>query len=322
MLEALKAMDTVSLRFSQDGLLVLNLALAFIMFGVALGIKIDHFTRLIKDPGSVIVGYISQFLLLPAVTFALVILFRNIITPTVAMGMILVAACPGGNISNFMSALGRGNAALSVSLTALATLSAIFMTPLNFALWGGLFLNVCQHTTSELLQPLRIDPFEMFKTVFILLGIPLVIGMLFSHYLPKITKAIIRPLKIMSIVVFFAMVIILFRSNYDYFLRFIKYIFVIVLIHNLIALSTGFAFATITRRTPYDRRAITIETGIQNSGLGLVLLFNPNIFPPDIMIGGMAVVTAWWGVWHIISGLTLSGIWSAIPLNGPIPKKE
>ncbi|TFH37331.1 MAG: bile acid:sodium symporter family protein [Bacteroidia bacterium] len=315
MLEALKTMDTVSLRFSQDGLLVLNLTLAFIMFGVALGIKTEHFTRLLRDPRSVIVGYISQFFLLPAITFVVVVMLRNVITPTVAMGMILVASCPGGNISNFMSSLAKGNAALSVSLTALATLSAIFMTPLNFAFWGGLFLEVYQHSGAELLQPLKIDPIEMFKTVFILLGIPLVLGMLFAHYLPKITKAIIKPLKIISILAFFAMVVILFKSNYDFFLQFIKYIFLIVLLHNLVALSTGFSFASITRRSPFDRRAITIETGIQNSGLGLVLLFNPNIFPPEMMIGGMAVVTAWWGVWHILSGLTLAGIWSRIPLK-------
>lgn len=315
MFEALKTMDTVSLRFSQDGLLILNITLAFIMFGVALGIKYEHFARLVKNPSSVIVGFLSQFLLLPAVTFLFAVLLRNVITPTVAMGMILVASCPGGNISNFMSSLSKGNAALSVSLTAVATLSAIFMTPLNFALWGGLFFDVYQKTTPDLLQPLVIDPIEMFKTVFILLGIPLVLGMLCAYYLPKITRTIIKPLKIFSILVFFAMVIILFRSNYDFFLRFIKYIFIIVLIHNIIAFLTGFLFSTLTRRSRYDRRAITIETGIQNSGLGLVLLFNPNIFPPDMMIGGMAIVTAWWGVWHILSGLFLAGIWSRKPLT-------
>jgi BASS family bile acid:Na+ symporter len=315
MFEALKTMDTVSLRFSQDGLLILNITLAFIMFGVALGIKFEHFARLVKNPSSVIVGFLSQFLLLPAVTFLFAVLLRNVITPTVAMGMILVASCPGGNISNFMSSLSKGNAALSVSLTAVATLSAIFMTPLNFALWGGLFFDVYQKTTPDLLQPLTIDPLEMFKTVFILLGIPLVLGMLCAYYLPRITKAIIKPLKIFSILVFFAMVIILFRSNYDFFLRFIKYIFIIVLIHNGIAFLTGFLFSTLTKRSRYDRRAITIETGIQNSGLGLVLLFNPNIFPPDMMIGGMAIVTAWWGVWHILSGLSLASLWSKKPLN-------
>jgi BASS family bile acid:Na+ symporter len=316
MFEALQAMDTVSLRFSQDGLLVLNLTIAFIMFGVALGIKMDHFRNLLKDPRSVIVGYISQFLLLPAVTFLLVVLLRNIITPTVGMGMILVASCPGGNISNFMSSLSKGNAALSVSLTALATISAIFMTPLNFALWGGWFLSIYENSAGGILQPLKIEPFEMFKTVIILLGIPIILGMLCAEYLPKITKAVIKPIKILSIIVFFAMVVILFKSNYDFFLQFIKYIFLIVLLHNFLAFSTGYGFSTLTRRPDFDRRAITIETGIQNSGLGLVLLFNPNIFPVDLMIGGMAVVVAWWGVWHILSGLTVAGIWSYIPLKG------
>ncbi|NMD03391.1 MAG: bile acid:sodium symporter family protein, partial [Bacteroidales bacterium] len=94
MFDSLKAMDTVSLRFSQEGLLVLNLTLAFIMFGVALGIKVEHFTRLVKNPSSVIVGFLSQFVLLPVITFCLTLLLRNFITPTVAMGMILVAACP------------------------------------------------------------------------------------------------------------------------------------------------------------------------------------------------------------------------------------
>jgi BASS family bile acid:Na+ symporter len=125
MFEALKTMDTVSLRFSQDGLLILNITLAFIMFGVALGIKFEHFARLVKNPSSVIVGFLSQFLTSPGCNISLCSPLRNVITPTVAMGMILVASCPGGNISNFMSSLSKGNAALSVSLTAVATLSAI-----------------------------------------------------------------------------------------------------------------------------------------------------------------------------------------------------
>lgn len=111
------------------------------------------------------------------------------------------------------------------------------------------------------------------------------------------------------------MVFIMFRNNYDFFLRHIKFIFIIVLIHNGLAFLTGYSFSTITRRSPYDRRAITIETGIQNSGLGLVLLFNPKIFPGDLELGGMAFITAWWGLWHIISGLSLAGILSFIPLN-------
>ena len=102
MLEGLKMLDTVDLRFSQDGLLILNIAIAFIMFGVALGIKFRHFADVFKDPRSVVVGFLSQFLLLPALTFMIAVAFRNYITPTVGLGMILVASCPGGNISNFI----------------------------------------------------------------------------------------------------------------------------------------------------------------------------------------------------------------------------
>ncbi|MDX9928871.1 MAG: bile acid:sodium symporter family protein [Bacteroidales bacterium] len=317
MLEQLKLLDTVDLRFSQDGLLVLNITIAFIMFGVALGIKFNHFVNVFRDPRSVIVGFLSQFLLLPAVTFIIVVAFRNIITPTIGLGMIMVASCPGGNISNFMSSLSKGNAALSVSLTAIATMVAVLLTPLNFAIYGGWFTRILQSSdASGLLRPLVIDPVEMFKAVLILLGIPLTLGMLFNWKFPVVTSRIMKVMQILSIFLFLGMVVVMFKNNYDFFLKHIKYIFIIVLIHNSLAFLTGYSFSTITRRSRFDRRAITIETGIQNSGLGLVLLFNPKIFPADMELGGMAIVTAWWGIWHIISGLTLAGILSYIPLKG------
>ena len=114
--------------------MAVNIVIALIMFGVALDIRWRHFIDLLKNPKSVVVGAVSQFLLLPALTFLLVLIVKP--TPTVALGMILVAACPGGNISNFMSYLAKGNTALSVSLTAVSTSLAVLMTPLNFTLWG------------------------------------------------------------------------------------------------------------------------------------------------------------------------------------------
>lgn len=316
MLEELKMLDTVDLRFSQDGLLILNITIAFIMFGVALGIKTKNFVEVFKSPGSVIIGFISQFVLLPALTFIIVVSFRNYITPAVGLGMILVASCPGGNISNFMSSLSKGNAALSVSLTAIATMGAVLLTPLNFAIYGGWFTKIIHSTDAAgLLRPLEIDPVEMFKAVLILLGIPLILGMSFNTKFPLTTDKLIKPMQILSIVLFIAMVGIMFRNNYDFFLRHIKFIFIVVLIHNGLAFLTGYLFSTLTRRSRFDRRAITIETGIQNSGLGLVLLFNPKIFPPDLELGGMAFIAAWWGIWHILSGLSLAGTLSFIPLR-------
>ncbi len=313
MREELLALDSIRLNFSTEGVLFINLTLAFIMFGVALDIKIHHFRDVFKSPKLPIIGFLSQFMVLPIVTFLIIILFNKFITPTVAMGMILVAACPGGNISNFITALAKGNAALSVSLTAIATIAAIVMTPLNFKIWGGLYNGYLSASSHGLLQPLSINPNRMFQAVIILLGIPLVLGMLTNHFLPKITARIEKPIRIGSIVIFFLLVIAMLSNNIEYFLAYIKFVFIIVLIHNGIGYIAGSYFSRLFGIHGANRRTIAIETGIQNSGLGLALLFNPKIFPVELNNGGMAFIAAWWGIWHIISGLTLAWYWSGKP---------
>lgn len=311
MYEQLKLLDDVRLNFSPEGLFVLNITLAFIMFGVALEIKVEHFVNIWKNKRLPVIGFVSQFLVLPAITFLILVLLNNYVTPTIAMGMILVASCPGGNISNFISSLAKGNTALSVTLTAIATISAIVLTPLNFMFWGGLYTSYLSHLdASTLLQPLHIEPIAVFQTVFILLGIPLIFGMLFNKYLPELTAKITKPIKTFSILIFTAIVVMAFMKNYDYFVVYIKFIIIIVLIHNAIGLLSGYAFAGLTKCGEADRRTITIETGIQNSGLALVLLFNPRIFSPELAIGGMAFIAAWWGIWHILAGLSIAAFWS------------
>ncbi|MCK5821152.1 MAG: bile acid:sodium symporter family protein [Bacteroidales bacterium] len=299
----LTILDSVRLNFSPAGLNIMNITLAFIMFGIALDLKFDQFKNVLKNPKSLFVGIGSQFILLPALTFLLVWLIQP--SPAVAFGMILVSACPGGNISNFMSHNAKANTALSISLTAIATTAALFMTPLNFKIWGSLYIQ-----SSPLLVPLDIDTWQMFKTIFLLLGIPLILGILFSKYYPNITSKIVKPFRIFSFVAFLGFVAAAFSSNFDHFLNYIPPIFLIVLLHNTLALLTGFSVASIFKRPRADRRTITIETGIQNSGLGLILIFNPKIFPPELELGGMAFIAAWWGIWHILSGLVISTIWA------------
>lgn len=313
MYESLRAMDPATLNFSEGGLFVLNITISIIMFGVALEIKPGHFAELIKRPRPVLAGVISQFLLLPLVTFLLIMLFWKNITVGVAMGMILVASCPGGNVSNFISTLAKGNAALSVSLTAIATISAIFMTPLNFMIWGSIYATIGPWSENELLQQLRIDPMAMFKIVFILLAVPIFLGMLTNHYLPRFTEKAKKPIRVFSIVFFLGMLVIMFANNYDHFLKFIAWILLIVFLHNALAITTGYSFASLFRLSRQNRKTIAIETGIQNSALGLVLIFNPAIFPQHLPLGGMAVVTAWWGIWHILAGLSIASIWRRIP---------
>lgn len=307
--ESLSQLDSVVLNFNAKSVDIMNIALALIMFGVALGIKFKDFKDIFYTPKQVITGVISQFIALPAFTFLLVLIIKP--SPTVALGMILVAACPGGNISNFISALGKGNTALSVTLTALATVGAIFLTPLNFSLWGSLYINYYSKVSaSGLLRPIEIDMMQVFQTVFILLGIPLILGLLMAHYLPKLTKKIKAPLKVISIIIFLGFVAGALIANFDQFKNYIHLIFLIVLIHNALALLTGFSISTIAKIKRPGRRSITIETGIQNSGLALALIFNPKIFPPELQLGGMAMIAAWWGIWHIISGLTIATLLS------------
>ena len=310
---SLEVLDHVRLNFSSSGLVFLNIALAFIMFGVALDIKAEHFRDILNNPKSFIMGFISQTFLLPAFTFLLVLLLNP--TPTVALGMILVAACPGGNISNFISSMARGNVALSVSLTAASTSAAIFFTPFNFALWGNFYINFYNtHGAEALLRPLEIDKYQMFQTVFILLGIPVIIGLFVANKFPKLTAKIKKPFNRGSLLFFILMVIAMLSANFSQFTSYVHLVFFIVLLHNGLALATGYFFSKLMKLPSTDQRTIAIETGIQNSGLALALMFNPKIFPPEMELGGMAIIAAWWGIWHIISGLTIAFYWSRKPV--------
>lgn len=319
MFESLTQIDQIRLNFNAEGKQLLNFTIAFIMFGVALELKPQDFIKLWKSPKPAFVGILSQFLLMPLLTFSLVMLLKDYITPTVGLGMILVAACPGGNISNFISSLSRGNIALSVSLTAFSSVGSLILTPLNFAFWGNLFLKYYSNPSGiSSLPTLNIEVWSVMETIIIILGIPLLLGVLFHYKFPKTTARIITTVKKISIGTFIAIVILIFASNYDYFIRYIYYIFFIVLVHNALSLMMGYYTGKAAGLSLQDRKTVSIETGIQNSGLALALLFNPRIFPPELNVGGMAFIAAWWGVWHILSGLTLAGVWSGFSLRSPI----
>ena len=185
---------------------------------------------------------------------------------------------------------------------------AVVLTPFNFWAWGSIYLHSA--AVSAEIPTLVIPLWDVFKTIFILLGIPLVLGILTSHYLPKVAAALKKPLQWLSIVIFIAMVVLSFGSNIDAFLKCIRYIFLVVLIHNALALGIGFGVASAFRVPFRDRRTLTIETGIQNSGLGLALMLGTSLFAGFPPHGGMLVITAWWGIWHIISGLTVATIFN------------
>lgn len=299
-------LDNVHINFDSGSLWVLNVVLAFVMFGVALEISIKDFKELWSNPKPILIGVLSQFVLLPVATFILILILKPY--PSIALGMIMVAACPGGNISNFITHLAGGNSALSVCLTAIATLLAVIMTPLSLEFWGSLY-----QPTAKILEAVAISPLEMVKLVALLLGVPLLLGMSLHHFKPKLALILAKGLKPLSLLFFIALVFLALYNNSDIFMDYIFYVFWIVVLHNLLAFFTGFSISKIFKLNQKNSKSITIETGIQNSGLGLLLIFT--FFDG---LGGMALLTAFWGIWHLVSGLLLAGYWS----NKSITKKE
>ena len=299
-------LDGIYLNFSESSLTVMNVILAFVMFGIALRMSATEFKDVVKKPKSFILGVCSQIFILPLITFLLCVSLRSVLSQSVAMGMILVAACPGGNISNFISSLSRGNISLSVSMSAFSTLNCVLITPLNFAFWGKMYLNVTQLSHLDLVKPIEINFWVMAQTVLILLGIPIVVGILFARYFPKFTEKLIKPMSAFSIIAFIGFIVAAFYANFDYFKKYIHLIGLIVVVHNALALISGNVIGRLGKLSLPDLRSVTIESGIQNSGLGLVLIFNPKLFDG---LGGMAFVAAWWGIWHIIAGMALAYFW-------------
>lgn len=314
MKELLANLDTLSINLGAGEMFVVNIILAVVMFGVALGIKVQTFKDVFQRPTAVLAGVTLQYFVLPAVTCLLTIVLNPIITPMVAIGMILVASCPGGNISNFMTSLSKGNVELSVSMTAITTALASFVTPLNFWFWGTIYCRFASVRND--IPTLEIPFMDMLHQILLILGIPIIVGMLCAHYLPNFSKRIVKPLQWLSILLFMGMVAVsltqvltALEARWAVYASILA-AFLVVIIHNATALTSGYTTARLLKLPEADCRSLTIETGIQNSGLGLALLFNPAIFDPTVWSsnGGMVLITALWGVWHIVSGLTVATI--------------
>ena len=292
------AIDQVQLNFDPGALAALNWILAIVMFGVALDLRLEDFRRVLRAPWAPGIGLLCQFLLMPAIATGLLMLIQP--APSVALGIILVAACPGGNVSNFFTSLARGNAALSISMSSISTLAAILMTPFNFLFWGSV-----NPATAPLLRSISLQPSDILLTVLTILVLPTILGMLAAHYKPAIAARLTRPMRWFSILVLFAFVIGALQANFEHFKTYIGVAFWVVLLVNAVALTTGYALARLARLGEANARAVCFETGIQNSGFGLILCFN--FFGG---LGGMAIIAAWWGVWHLITGLSLASYWA------------
>ncbi|MBB5210708.1 bile acid:sodium symporter family protein [Microbulbifer hydrolyticus] len=285
-------------QMSPVALVVLNAVLAFMMFGVSLGLRKADFRRVLGRPVAPVTGLVAQFLLLPAITclgtWALGI------SPGLALGMILVSCCPGGTFSNVMTWIGRANVATSVSMTAVSSLAAVVMTPFNFALYGSLNPN-----TREALQAIALPAENMVMMVVLVLALPMALGMIVGGRFPRFAERSERYFRTASLLVFLLFVVISFSKHWHTALQIAGSVLVLVVAHNALAFLIGDLSSRAARLPQGDRRAVTMEVGIQNSGLALAILFT---FYPEA--GEMLVIAGFWGVWHLVSGLSLAGYWN------------
>ncbi len=283
-------LSDLHLNFGQDQMVLLNLCLAFLMFGVALDIQMKDFRLLMQSPRSVLAGLTAQWIVMPLLTLALVYLWKPL--PGLALGMFLVAACPGGNVSNFLVHVAGGNRALSVTLTAFTTVFAFLTTPLLF-----LTLASAYPPGKALLREFAIEPVELLQTLVILLLTPLLAGMGLRAWAPSWADRIRRPVKWFSLAIFCGIVIAALAANFTNMRQYLGFIFLLVLVHNFLAFAGGYLTSRFFRIGIPETRSVLFEAGIQNSGLGLIIVLSFYDGMPE-----MALVAAWWGIWHLIAG--------------------
>lgn len=277
--------------------LVLSLVLATMVFSVALELQLDDFLRVARSPKAVVVGLIPQFILLPVGTWAATLVLD--LPPNVEAAMILVAACPGGSLSNVVTHFGRGNTALSVSISAVASLIALFATPFNFS-----WMVATNPATAGWLQTLNIDPSDIWISLFALLALPLALGLTLTRRLPDFSARIRKPLGNFSLIALLAFIVLGLIKERQLLTLGLLPTLGLVVAHNASGLLMGWLTSGVMGLSTADRRAVTIEGGMQNAGLALGIIavqFNADL--------GMVIIASLWGIWHIVSGMSLALLW-------------
>lgn len=293
--------DALPLNFDPSGLVVLNAIVALMVFGASLDLRWVDLQRVIARPAGVVAGLSAQAVLTPALTCLLTWVFH--VDPALSLGMMLVAACPSGALSNVLTWRSRGNVALSIGMTTVSSLAATVLTPFNFALYGWL-----NPRTRELLQEVAIPVGGILAQVALVLAMPVVLGIVVGSTAPAIARRLEQPLRSLSLLVLMAFIAGAFWENRALFVERFGDFFWLVVLQNAMALGIGRFVARVARLNDADTRAVTIEVGIHNSGLGLAILFT--FFPAA---GSMMLITAFWGVWHLVSGLAISAYWGRRP---------
>ncbi|MDN7240820.1 bile acid:sodium symporter family protein [Planococcus sp. N028] len=266
--------------------------LGIVMFGMGLTLKPVDFKIVASKPLPVITGVCAQFIIMPLVAFALAYILQ--LPPELAAGLILLGCVPGGTASNVMVYLAKGNVALSVAMTSLSTLLAPIVTPLLLLLLAG--------------QWMPVDPVAMFMSIIQVIIVPIALGLIISKFFPKAVEKSISVVPLISVIAILIIVSAVTAANAENVVSAGFVVFVAVFLHNGFGLLLGYFTAVMLGLNENDRRAISIEVGMQNSGLGVALAtahFSPLAALPSV----------WGAIWHNISGPILATIWSKKPVK-------
>ena len=302
--------DQIRIAFDESSLTTLRIVLALILLGVALDTRVSDFTRALRRPWAIVVVVAAQFLVLPAITYVLTLVLD--LRGSLALGLILVACCPPGNVSNILTHRAGGDVAMSVSMTSVGNVLAMFLMPVNFALWGSL-----HPTGSQLLRDIELDPVDMLVEILLVIGLPFVVGIFLAHRFPRFAERARRVVGPVAFLGLAGIIVVGIANNWALFTAYIGLVVVAVFVHDALALLLGYVLGRAARLPEASVKASTFEVGIRNAGLGLLLVFS--FFDG---LGGMALVAAWWGIWDIIAGLTVATLWRLRTGVSPLGDEE
>ncbi len=263
--------------------------LMIVMFGMGLTLKASDFAVVFSRPKDVIVGVSAQFLIMPFIAFLLIKIFQ--LPPELAVGVILVGTCPGGTSSNVMTYLAKGDVALSVGMTAVSTLLALFLTPLLTYFYIG--------------QAVEVSLIAMFMSIVKVVVIPISLGIIINMVFSKFTAKILPLLPAISVIAIVAIVASVVAANSKSVLSTGLIIFIVVVLHNILGYACGYFVAKITKMEEKRCATVSIEVGMQNSGLAASLATIHFATMPLAAVAG-----ALFSVWHNISGSILANIFA------------
>jgi BASS family bile acid:Na+ symporter len=285
-----ETLDSLRIVLDPLGQAGVALALMLVMFGVALGLRVQDFRILADKPSLYVGGVLAQIVLLPLVTFGLILLISP--PPSIALGMIVVACCPGGSVSNLLTYLSRGDIAVSVALTATSSMLAALLTPASTLFWAQAYA-----PTAKLLVSLDVNPLLFIGQTTLLLALPLAAGMIVAAKAPEIAERIRKRTTVAGAAVLGATIIYGIAYFFPILWPAVGLLASITILHNTVAFATGAVVGMALTKQPSIRRALTFEVGIQNAGLALIILL-----AQLKGVGGAAAIAAVWGVWDLIAG--------------------